>query len=387
MLSLKHTIIWICSLTIIVPVGFMGCGPTEKPMSQSVTAAPFATTLEGEAVDLFTMTNANGIEIQAISYGGIIISLKTPDRSGNFGDIVLGYDNLQGYIDRTPYFGAIIGRYGNRIGGAEFELDGQTYTLAANDGQNHLHGGVKGFDKVVWGGEPFENEGGVGVVFRYTSPGGEEGYPGNLQMEVTYTLTEADELVVDYVATTDQATPVNLTQHSYFNLKDAGASDILGHELTLAADAYTPVNATLIPTGEIAPVEGTPFDFRTPHAIGERIAADHPQIGFGGGYDHNWVLNGTQDGDMILAARVIEPTSGRTLEILTTEPAIQFYSGNFLDGTITGKDGVTYQHRTGFCLETQHYPDSPNQPDFPSTILRPGEEYQTRTMFRFGVAN
>ncbi|NNM04072.1 MAG: galactose mutarotase [Gemmatimonadetes bacterium] len=354
-------------------------------MPQTVTAVPFGSTPDGATVELYTLTNNNGIEVQTISYGGIITSLKTPDRSGTLGDIVLGYDDLQPYLDGSPYFGAIVGRYGNRIGSARFTLDDQVYTLAANDGDNHLHGGDKGFDKVVWEGEPFENDAGVGVIFRYLSPDGEEGYPGNLQVEVTYALTNADELIVDYLATTDHATPVNLTQHSYFNLKDAGASDILDHELLIAADGFTPVDVTLIPTGEIAPVEGTPFDFTTPHTIGERIGADHPQIAFGGGYDHNWVLNGTPSAGMTLAARVQEPTSGRTLEILTTEPAIQFYSGNFLDGTLTGKRGVVYEHRTGFCLETQHYPDSPNKPDFPSTILRPGEEYRTRTVFRFGI--
>ena len=354
-------------------------------MSQSITLEPFGTTPDGEAVELFTLTNPQGIEIKAISYGGTIISLKTPDRAGNLGDIVLGFDDLQAYVDGSPYFGSLIGRYGNRIGGAGFMLEGEAYALAANDGENHLHGGLKGFDKVVWAGEGFEGDQGVGVIFRYTSPDGEEGYPGTLEMEVTYTLTSSNELVVDYRATTDKATPVNLTQHSYFNLKDAGASDILGHELMIAADGFTPVDATLIPTGEIAPVEGTPFDFTTSHTIGERIGDDHTQMVFGGGYDHNWVLNGTAAEGMTLAARVHEPTTGRTLEILTTEPAIQFYSGNFLDGTLTGKGGVVYQHRTGFCLETQHYPDSPNQPGFPSTILRPGEEYSTRTLFRFGV--
>jgi len=385
MISLKRLSSWVFPVSTLALIGFVGCGPTEEPMTQSITAEPFGTTPEGEAVQLFTLTNANGIEIKAISYGGIITSLKTPDREGTLGDIVLGFDDLQSYLDGSPYFGAIIGRYGNRIGGAAFQLDGVTYTLPANDGQNSLHGGDKGFDKVVWAGEPFDNQDGVGVVFRYTSPDGEEGYPGTLEVAVTYTLTSSDELIVDYHATTDKATPVNLTQHSYFNLKDAGASEILGHELTLAADEYTPVDATLIPTGELAPVEGTPFDFRTPHTIGERIGAEDQQLEFGGGYDHNWVLNGTPADGMTLAARVYEPTTGRTLEILTTEPGIQFYSGNFLDGTLTGKGGVVYQYRTGFCLETQHFPDSPNKPQFPSTILRPGEGYTTRTIFRFGT--
>jgi len=362
-----------------------GCGPEGEPSSGTIAQEPFGSTPDGAAVELFTMKNAGGMEVRAISYGGTIISLKTPDRTGALGDIVLGFDNLQAYLDGTPYFGAIIGRYGNRIGGARFELDGVTYPLAANDGPNHLHGGVKGFDKVVWEGEPFGNESGVGVVFRYASPDGEEGYPGALQVQVTYTLTDANELVVDYLATTDKATPVNLTQHSYFNLAGQGSGDILGHELTLAAASFTPVDATLIPTGEIVPVAGTPFDFRTPHAIGERIDADDQQIQFGGGYDHNWVLSGPQQDGMTLAARVFEPTTGRTMEILTTEPGIQFYSGNFLDGSLTGKGGAVYNYRNGFCLETQHYPNSPNEPEFPSTVLRPGEEYRTTTVFRFGV--
>jgi aldose 1-epimerase len=385
MLFSKPGSLGMTALSAVVAFSLCGCEAQEEPMIQSVTSEVFGTTPEGQEVQLFTLTNTNGMEVRVISYGGTIISLKAPDRNGDLGDIVLGYDNLQAYLDGSPYFGSIIGRYGNRIGRARFELDGQTYALAANDGENHLHGGMIGFDKVVWSGETFHGDEGVGVVFSYTSPDGEEGYPGTLDVQVTYTLTNANEVRVDYLATTDQATPVNLTQHSYFNLEDAGASDILGHELVIAADAYTPVDGTLIPTGEIAPVEGTPFDFREPHSIGERIDADDPQLGFGGGYDHNWVLNGTPAGGMTLAARVYEPTTGRTLEILTTEPGIQFYSGNFLDGTLTGKDGVVYQHRTGFCLETQHYPDSPNKPDFPSTILRPGEEYRTQTVFRFGT--
>ena len=305
---------------------------------------------------------------------------------GKSGDIVLGFDSLAPYLAGTPYFGALIGRYGNRIGGARFELDGNTHELPANDGGNHLHGGERGFDKVVWSAEPFERATERGLVLKYTSPDGEQGYPGTLNATVTYTLTDGNELVVEYQATTDQPTPVNLTQHSYFNLAGDGAGNILGHELMIAASHYTPVDSTLIPTGEIAPVAGTPFDFRTATPIGARIAGDHVQLKYGLGYDHNWVLDRTGEG-LELAARVVEPTSGRTLEIRTTEPGIQFYSGNFLDGTITGKAGHVYAHRTGFCLETQHYPDSPNQPSFPTTILRPGEEYRTRTVFTFGVAN
>ena len=360
---------------------------SSSAVGASVTQTEFGVTPGGEPVQLFTLTNANGTEVRAMTWGGIIVSLKVPDRNGVPGDVVLGYDDLAGYLDETPYFGALIGRYGNRIGGARFTLDGAEVQLEANDGPNSLHGGVRGFDKQLWDGAPLETAAGVGVVFTRVSPDGEGGYPGNLSVQVTYTLTDADELVVDYLATTDRATPVNLTQHSYFNLAGDGSGDVLGHRLTLNASRYTPVDATLIPTGELAGVEGTPFDFRSPHAIGERIAADDAQIGFGGGYDHNWVLDrdGAADGDLVLAARVEEPVSGRVMEIRTTEPGIQFYSGNFLDGTLTGKGGHVYEHRTGFCLETQHFPDSPNQPGFPSTILRAGSEYRSRTVFSFGV--
>jgi aldose 1-epimerase len=343
----------------------------------------------GEVVELHTLTNPSGMRVRTMTYGGIIVSLEVPDRDGLLGDVVLGYENLKGYLHENPYFGAIVGRYGNRIGGARFELDGEVFELAPNDGGNHLHGGRRGFDKVVWEAEPFASDSSVGLVLSYTSPDGEEGYPGTLQAQVTYTLTDANELIVDYLATTDRPTPVNLTQHSYFNLAGPRNVDILDHELFLAADHITPVDATLIPTGEIAPVDGTPFDFRTPHPIGARIDAEDPQILFGGGYDHNFVLSGAGSGDeadgLVLAARVFEPLSGRTLEVLTTEPGVQFYSGNFLDGSITGKEGAVFGHRSGFCLETQHFPDSPNQPAFPSTILRPGEEYRSRTVFRFGI--
>ena len=372
------------------------CGGSDPPMPRSIATVPFGTTSTGEVVDLFTMTNANGIEVRAITYGGIILSIKTPDRDGRWDDIVLGFDSLEPYEAGSPYFGSIIGRYGNRIAGGRFTLDGETFALATNNGPNHLHGGDIGFDKVVWRGEPFEREDAVGVVFTYSSPDGEEGYPGTLNVRVTYTLTDANELIFDYHATTDRATPVNLTQHSYFNLAGTASDNILGHELTIDASRFTPVDSTLIPTGELVPVEGTPFDFRTARSIGARIDVDDPQLQNGLGYDHNFVLDADPDVTSGLtenigvglhrAAFVLEPVTGRTLEIHTEEPGIQFYSGNFLDGTISGKAGRVYAHRSGFCLETQHFPDSPNQPAFPSTILRPGEEYNTRTVLIFGVA-
>jgi len=349
-----------------------------------VTRAAWGKMPDGTGVDIYTLANANGVEIKAITYGGIIQSLRVPDRAGRFDDIVLGFDSLEGYLADHPFFGAIIGRYGNRIGKAQFTLDGQTFKLAANNGPNHLHGGVKGFDKVLWKAEGTKSDAGPGVTFTRTSPDGEEGYPGNLNVRVTYTLTDRNELVVDYHATTDKATPVNLTQHSYFNLAGQASGDILGHELMLNADRHTPVDETLIPTGELAPVQGTPFDFRQPTAIGARISQDHPQLKYGLGYDHNWVLSRKGDG-LQLAARVHEPKTGRTLEVSTTEPGIQFYAGNFLDGKLTGKAGAVYRHRTGFCLETQHFPDSPNKPQFPSTILKPGAEYRSRTVFTFGA--
>jgi aldose 1-epimerase len=353
--------------------------------SMAIEHAPFGTMPDGTVVEVYTLRNAHGIEAKVITYGGIITSLRTPDRNGQFADIVLGFDSLAPYLGEPPYFGAIIGRYGNRIANGRFTVDGRTYTLAKNNGENHLHGGVKGFDKVVWSAEPFRNDTARGLVLRYTSPDDEEGYPGTVNAEVTYTLTDSDQLVFDYHATTDRATPINLTQHSYFNLAGAGSGDILGHELMIDAASYTPVDGTLIPTGELAPVEGTPFDFRTATAIGARIGAQNEQIANGGGYDHNWVLNRQGDG-VSLAARATDPVSGRTLEVRTTEPGVQFYSGNFLDGTLTGKGGHAYGHRSGFCLETQHYPNSPNEASFPSTILRPGEEYRSRTVFAFGVA-
>ncbi|HEY4734977.1 MAG TPA: aldose epimerase family protein [Gemmatimonadaceae bacterium] len=359
--------------------------PSMKPAAEP---APFGTLASGQAVQLFTLRNAHGIEVQFTNYGGIITSLKTPDRAGHLSDIVLGYDNLAAYVANSPYFGAIVGRYANRIARGHFTLDGATYTLAVNNGPNSLHGGLRGFDKVVWNARPFQNQEGQGVALDYTSPSGEEGYPGTVHATVTYTLTPDDRLIVDYLATTDKATPINLSQHSYWNLAGNASRDILGHVLTINADAITPVDSTLIPTGEIEPVQGTPFDFRTPTAIGARVdQRANTQIRYGNGYDHNWVLNrgGAASDALVFAARVVEPASGRTMDISTTEPGLQFYSGNFLDGTITGKGGAVYRFRYGLALETQHYPDSPNHSNFPSTILRPGEQYRSRTVFKFGV--
>ena len=364
----------------------------DSETADSIQTSVFGHLPDGRQVDVYQFTNSNGVELRVINYGGIIVSLKTPNVAGEFDDIVLGFDSLEAYLSdeyrqANPYFGAIIGRYGNRIAGGQFSLEGESYSLATNDGSNHLHGGDQGFDKVLWQAEPFENDAGTGLVLRYTSEDGEEGYPGKLETEVTYTLTDNDELMVDYRAVTDKATPVNLTQHSYFNLKGEGSDSILDHQLMINASAFTPVNESLIPTGEIRSVEGTPFDFTQATAIGERIEQDNEQLDFGGGYDHNFVLNrdeAAQD-ELVWAAKVWEPQSGRMLEVSTTEPGIQFYSGNFLDGSLTGKQGQAYEHRSGFALETQHYPDSPNQEAFPSTILEPDETYRSRTVYRFSA--
>jgi aldose 1-epimerase len=369
-----------------------GCGreessttPVQDPKPR-MTKTPFDRTADGQLVEIIKLRSPSGVEMEVITYGGTIISHKTPDRSGALDEVSLGFDDLKTYTAQTggPYFGCLIGRYGNRIAKGRFTLDGTTYKLATNNGENHLHGGVRGWDKVVWAGEPFQNATGVGVVLTYTSKDGEEGYPGTVKATVTYTLTDMGHLVVDYKATTDKPTVINLTQHTYFNLAGTKSNDILGHELTLNAAHYTPVDEGLIPTGEIAPVDGTPFDFRKSTAIGARINdARNVQIARGKGYDHNFVLTRSGTG-LVEAARVLEPLTGRTMTISTTEPGIQFYSGNFLDGTLKGKGGRVYPHRSGFCLETQHYPDSPNQPKFPSTVLRPGEEYKSQTVFAFG---
>lgn len=377
-MSFSRNVLLILTLAVLCPdvTGY------SRAPQRAVARAAFGTMSDGAPVEIYTLTNGAGIELKAIAYGGIITSLRVPDRNGRLDDIVLGFDRLEGYLADHPYFGAIIGRYGNRIAKGRFALEGRTYKLATNNGPNHLHGGNKGFDKVLWTAEPVSGRN--ALAFSRTSADGEEGYPGNLRVQVTYTLTEKNELIVDYRATTDKATPVNLTQHSYFNLAGHGSGDILGHQLMLNADRFIPVDETLIPTGELAPVADTPFDFRKATLIGARIKQENEQLKNGKGYDHTWVLNRQGTGRQ-LAARVIEPTTGRTMEIATTEPGIQFYSGNFLDGTLTGKGGAVYTHRTGFCLETQHFPDSPNQSKFPSTTLRPRREYRTSTVFTFGV--
>ena len=331
---------------------------------------------------MYTLTNSHGVEVRAMNYGGIILSVRVPDRKGQMADIALGHDTLEGYIPNPPYLGAIVGRYANRIANGKFTLDGKTYSLPVNNGSNSLHGGLKGFDKVVWDAEPLKGK--TGVAFRYLSKDGEEGYPGNLKVKVTYTLTEANQLFIEYEATTDKATPINLSQHSYFNLAGEGNGDVLSHEVMINADRFTAVDKNLIPTGELRSVKGTPLDFTGPTKVGAHIDDNYDQLAIAGGYDHNFIINRrSEDNGLVLAARIYEPTSGRALEVSTTEPAVQFYTGNFLDGTVTGKQGHVYKRRYGFCLETQHYPDSPNHPDFPMTILKPGETFRSKTVFTF----
>jgi aldose 1-epimerase len=356
------------------------------PAGTGVTRAAFGTMPDGTSIEVFTIANARGMEVRAIEFGAIIVSLTAPDRNGRTADVVLGYDTLADYVSKnTPYLGGVVGRYANRIAKGRFTLDGQEYKLATNNAPNHLHGGVKGFDKVAWSGEPVTGSDGPGVAFTYTSRDGEEGYPGTLKARVTYTLNDRNELIVEYHATSDKPTHVNLSQHSYFNLS-GGDRNILDHQLTINADRFTPVDETLIPTGELAPVAGTPLDFRKSAAIGARIEDKHVQLLRGRGYDHNFaLLKPKAASELSQAARLVDPVSGRTLDIATTEPGVQFYSGNFLDGTLKGKKGRVYAQRWGLCLETQHFPDSPNRPNFPSTILRPGEAYRSRTVFTFGV--
>jgi len=375
----------ICFALLMVIFGGC-CGKTDtnqgKESKMGITKIFFGKTETGQAVDLYTLTNGKGMTVKITNYGGIVTSLTAPDKNGKFNDVVLGFAALEKYLAGHPYFGAIVGRYGNRIAKGKFTLNGVEYKLAVNNGENHLHGGIKGFDKAVWQAEEIKKENEVGLRLRYLSKDGEEGYPGNLSAVVTYTLTGYNELKIQYEAETDKPTPVNLTHHSYFNLEGAdsigsgGSGGILGHLLTIHADRFTPVDQGLIPTGQLKNVKDTPMDFITPRAIGARISLVE------GGYDHNYVLN-NWDGSLRLAARVSEPVSGRVMEVWTTEPGLQFYSGNFLDGSITGKSGKKYEKHYGFCLETQHFPDSPNKADFPSTILVPGKKYTHSTIYRF----
>jgi aldose 1-epimerase len=371
----------LCLSLIAVCTGFGVASSAQGALM--VKKEAFGTTADGKAVELYTLTNTHGIEVRVMTYGGIIVSVKTPDKNGHFADITLGFDDPASYVAKNPFFGALVGRYGNRIGNAKFTLDGKEYTLAKNNGPNALHGGLRGFDKVVWQAESFQKSPEVGVILKYTSADGEEGYPGTLHVTVTYTLDDKNEFSLDYHATTDKATPINLTNHTYFNLAGEGSGDILGEELMLNADHFTPVDATLIPTGKIASVKGTPLDFTKPTAIGVRINDPYEQMVFGKGYDHNFVINRLGPG-LALAARVYDPTSGRVLEVDTTEPGVQFYTSNMLPST-PGKHGHTYSAHSAFCLETQHYPDSPNKPDFPSAILRPGQTYHSTTVWKFSV--
>lgn len=373
----------ICLIALIG--GLIACTESMPEKTATITQQPFGKTTDGKSVDLYTLTNTNDMVVTIANYGATVVSIQVPDKKGTLGEVTLGYDNLDGYLEKGSYFGAIVGRYGNRIAKGEFTLNDATYTLATNNGVNHLHGGNKGFDKVVWEASPIEGEE-VGVKLTYVSNDGEEGYPGTLTSTVIYTLTNDNALKIEYDASTDKPTVVNLTNHAYFNLKDGGASSILDHELMIAADHFTPVDSTLIPTGELRPVQGTPFDFREMNAIGARIDHENEQLGIGLGYDHNFVFS-NKAGVLRKVAEVYEPTSGRTMEVETTQPGVQFYSGNFLDGSITSRGGDVYKKRNAFCLETQHFPDSPNQPEFPSVVLNPGENYQHATVYRFGVRN
>ncbi len=390
-------------VSLVLVLALVAAVPTTAQMEAGITSQPYGETADGVAVDEYTLTNANGMEVKIITYGGIITSIKVPDRNGNMANVALGFNNLQDYETKNPYFGTITGRYANRIANGMFTIGDTTYCLDTNNGPNSLHGGFKGFDKMVWEAAEVESEDGVALELSYLSAAGEgydaeqdmvspdcpadavKGYPGNLDVKVVYTLTDANEIRIDYTATTDEPTVVNLTNHTYFNLAGEGMGTIYDHILMIDADTYTPDDANLIPTGELAPVEGTPFDFRVPKAIGPGQRSNHEQIVIGKGYDHNWVLNrpAPDDETLMVAARLYEPDSGRVLEVWTTEPGIQFYAGNFLDGSLYGTTGHSYRQSDGLCLETQHYPDSPNKPDFPSTVLNPDDTYETTTIFKF----
>jgi aldose 1-epimerase len=367
-------------IPLIIAMLMLACA--KKEMVMKIESKPYGALPDGQTVQLFVLENGKGMKAEITNYGGIVTSLYIPDRNGAIVDVVLGYDHLSDYLKSSPYFGSLVGRFGNRIAGAKFTLDGVAYKLAVNNGPNHLHGGLVGFDKVVWGAEPVKTASAVGLKLTYLSKDGEEGYPGNLNATVTYWLTASNELKIEYQAQTNKATIVNLTHHGYFNLAGQGQGDILNHEMMINAGRFTPVNTDLIPIGELRPVKDSPMDFTTPWTIGARINADDEQVRCGGGYDHNFVLNHTS-GELGLAARVSEPSSGRVMEVYTTEPGLQFYTGNFLDGTLTGKGGKIYKKRYGFCLESQHFPDSPNQPDYPSVVLRPGQTYRQTTIYKF----
>jgi aldose 1-epimerase len=355
--------------------------------TSSTLKKSFGKTPDGRPVELYVLTNKSGAEVSITNYGGAVVSLKVPDRNGKLADVVLGYDTAEGYVNDKSHFGGIIGRYGNRIAHAQFVLDGKTYTLAKNNGDNTLHGGVKGCDKALWEAKILSAKGAQSLKLSYLSKDGEEGFPGNLKVTVIYTWTDANALMIEYSATSDKPTVLNLTNHSYFNLAGQGSGNILGHVLMIQADKFTPVNASLIPTGELRDVAGTPFDFRKATAIGARIDQGDEQLELGGGYDHNFVIRRSTDAGVSLAARVVEPSSGRVMEVWTTEPGVQFYTGNFLDGKVPGKGGATYAKRSAFCLETQHYPDSPNKPAFPSVALEAGALYHTITTYKFSVEN
>lgn len=370
---------------MLLVLGFV-CASTrseETGKTKHMKKTAFGTMADGRKVDLYVLTNKHGMEVSITPFGAIVVGIKVPGRDGKVGDVTLGYDSLDGYVTDKAHFGATVGRYGNRIAHGEFSLNGAKYKLARNNGENHLHGGIKGFDKALWTVVQVSSSGPASIRLRYLSKDGEEGYPGNLTAEVSFTLTDQNELKIDYLATTDKVTLVNLTNHTYFNLGEADT--ILDHQLMLKASRFTPVDSGLIPTGELRDVAGTPFDFRKATAIGERIKQDDEQLKFGKGYDHNWVIDGGEKKSLTLAAAAYEPKSGRAMEVWTTEPGVQFYSGNFLDGTVEGKGGKKYPHRYGFCLETQHFPDSPNHPNFPSTVLKPGAKYQSETVYKFSA--
>jgi aldose 1-epimerase len=374
---MKEKLLWIAII-------FLTSSCMSDNSKVTIEKSPFGTTVEGIDVDKYILSNQQGMEISIINYGGIITSWSAKDKNGIYEDIVLGYNELSEYEKESPYFGAIIGRYGNRIAKGKFNIEGKEYTLAVNNGENHLHGGMKGFDKVVWDAETISKNSSVSLILTYLSKDMEEGYPGNLEVEVIYTLNNEDELSVTYKATTDKTTVINLTQHSYFNLSANFNNTILNHELILNSDSFLPVDNTLIPTGEFRDVTNTPFDFRTSKTIGQQIDEEDPQLKNGFGYDHCWVLN-EQDKGIRFVASAFEPQSRRFLEVFSDEPGIQFYSGNFLDGTLPSKNNGTYEFRSGFCLETQHFPDSPNHKNFPSVILRPEEEYNSQTIFKLTV--